>query len=116
MFTNFSEFFTLFIALATQAVFLVGEATASQHLFNNGLGISFYQSWFLVFCLTRILGMAGQIYLWAHQPMGIVAALLSVSGVVAATVISGFLGQGSPTIQAACGLGLACLSIILLNR
>jgi hypothetical protein len=114
--TSFSNFPPLLVALATQGVFLAGEAAASQRLFQDGLETNFYQSWFLIFCLTRIIGMAGQIYLWAHHPMGVVAAMLSVSGIIASNLISGFLGQGSLTTQTVWGLGLACSSLILLNR
>lgn len=104
------------IALVTQLIFLVGEVPAAGYLSAKGVDGSFYQPWFLIFSITRILGMAGQFYLWSHTQLGFVAAFMGSGNLILSNLLGVFVLHQPPlSLQGYVGVFLAVVSIFLLT-
>ncbi len=104
------------IALATQLIFLLGEVPAAGYLSQKGIDGSFFHPWFLLFSITRIIGMAGQLYLWSSAQLGFVAALMGSCGLVLNNLLGTFVLHQPPlSSQGYVGLCLAVVSIFLLT-
>ena len=104
------------IALATQLTFLLGEVPAAGYLSQKGIDGSFYHPWFLIFSVTRIIGMAGQLYLWSQTQLGLIAALMGSCGLILSNLLGTFVLHQPPlSTQGYVGLFLAVVSIFLLT-
>ena len=104
------------IALVTQLIFLIGEFPAAAYLKQFGIDGSFYHPWFLIFSITRILGIAGQFYLWSEAQLGLVAALMGAMNLILSNLIGTVVfHQQSLSPMGYVGLFLAVVSIFLVT-
>lgn len=104
------------IALATQLIFILGEVPAAGYLSQKGLdSSSFFHPWFLLFSITRIIGIAGQLYLLSNAQLGLIAALMGSCGLILHNLLGTFVLHQPPlSFQGYVGLSLAVVSIFLL--
>lgn len=106
----------IIIALVTQLIFLLGEVPAAGYLSAKGIDGSFYHPWFLIFSITRIIGMAGQLYLWSQTQLGLIAALMGSCGLILSNLLGTFVLHQPPlSLQGYVGVFLAVVSIFLLT-
>jgi hypothetical protein len=106
----------ILIAVVTQLVFLLGEVPAAGYLSQKGLDGSFFHPWFLLFSITRIVGMSGQLYLWSGNQLGLVSALMASCGLVLNNLLGTFVLHQQPlSSQGYIGLCLCVISMFLLT-
>lgn len=105
------------IALATQLIFILGEVPAAGYLSKWGLdSSSFFHPWFLLFSITRIIGIAGQLYLLSNAQLGLIAALMGSCGLILHNLLGTFVLHQPPlSFQGYVGVSLAVVSIFLLT-
>ncbi|MBW4496414.1 MAG: hypothetical protein KME26_25720 [Oscillatoria princeps RMCB-10] len=106
----------IIVALATKLTFIIGEIPAAACMSKLGFHLaSLHHPWFSVFFVTRLLGIVGQLYLWSEVPLGQVAALLGVFGLVLNNLLGAFFLHQHLSPSAWAGIGLAVASILLLT-
>ena len=110
--------YVVWFALLTESIFLIGEVPAAGLLYNEGFnpGVLSHPL-FWVFLTTRLLGIAGQIYLWSATPLGFMAALMGAFSLITKNLLGYFfLGQPPLSLSGYVAVGLICLSLVLLTR
>ncbi len=108
----------LLVAILTQATFLIGELPAAGYLKTVGFTAhSVYHPWFWVFTITRLIGIAGQFYLWSATELGRVSTLMGCLGIILSNLLGTFLlHQKTLSPSGYLGLGLAISSVVLLSQ
>jgi len=108
----------LLVAILTQATFLLGQIPAVSYIKTVGFTAdSVYHPWFWIFTISRLIGIAGQFYLWSATELGRVSALMGCLGIILSNLLGTFLlHENTLSPSGYLGLGLAIVSVVLLTH
>ena len=107
----------LIVAIITQIIFLLGEIPFAGYLQSVGFNTaSFSHFSFLLFAVTRFIGISGQMYLWGATEIGRVSAIMGCLGIIISNLAGVFLlHQKALSMPGYVGLGFAVISVCLLT-
>jgi len=85
----------LLIVLGTQALYSLTDFMGRAYMSRHGFRLStFLTGWFLLYQVLRQVAMFGQLYLFAHVPLGKMMALLAAMSILLSNLLGWlFLGE-----------------------
>lgn len=85
----------LAILLGTQFLYSISDFMGRAYMSRYGFRVAaFWSVWFLVYLVIRQVAMVGQLYLFAHVPLGKSMALLGAVSIVISNLLGWlFLGE-----------------------
>ncbi len=105
----------LWILIGTQLIYSASDFMGRLYMSRHGFRwATFLTTWFLVYFLIRQAAMFGQLYVFAHIPLGKSMALLAAASIILSNAL-GFLflkEMLSPIAYA--GVTLAVIAILLM--
>lgn len=110
--------YVVWFALITESIFLIGEVPIAGLLYKHGFSLGILSHpLFWVFLITRLLGIAGEIYLLSEIPLGFMAALMGAFSLVIKNFLGYFfLGQPPLSLSGYVAVGLICFCLVLLTK
>ncbi len=103
------------ILIGTQLLYSISDFMGRLYMVKHGFRLaSFFTAWFAAYFVIRLLAMFGQLYVFAHLPLGKTMALLAAASIVLSNILGLlFLKEVlSPTAYG--GVMLAILAMLLL--
>ncbi|MBP7830738.1 MAG: hypothetical protein KA248_12565 [Kiritimatiellae bacterium] len=85
----------LAILLGTQFLYSISDFMGRAYMARYGFRVAaFWSGWFLAYLVIRQVAMVGQLYLFAHVPLGKSMALLGAVSIVISNLLGWlFLGE-----------------------
>jgi len=81
----------LLILLGTQVIYSITDFMGRYYMVKYGFRLaSFFSAWFAVYFAVRMVATFGQLYVFAHIPLGKTMALLAASSIIISNIL-GFL-------------------------
>jgi multidrug transporter EmrE-like cation transporter len=109
------NYWTLFVAIASQLVFSVSDVMARANMRHGGFTTeNLLTPWFLIYFTIRIFATLGQLYVFASVDLGKTAALFGALSIILANVVGLLYLKESLTTPAYIGVTLALLAFCML--
>ena len=105
----------LLILLGTQLLFTTSDFMARSYMKKYGFDLSMLASaWFWIYQVIRQVATFGQLYVFAHIPLGKTMALFGATSIVLSNVLGVFFLREVLSPVAYAGVGLAVAAILVM--
>lgn len=105
----------LLVLLGTQALFTASDFMARAYMRKHGFELSMLASaWFWIYQLIRQVATFGQLYIFAHIPLGKTMALFGATSIVLSNALGALFLREVLSPAAYAGVGLAVVAILVM--
>jgi drug/metabolite transporter (DMT)-like permease len=105
----------LVVLIGSQILFTMNDLLARTYLPQYGFTPeAFMKPWFLLYLLFRILGSAGQLYIFSVTPLGKTAAMFAAASIIVSNLLGFLVLQEVLTVRGYIGVTLAVIAILIL--
>lgn len=105
----------LAILLGTQLIFSASDFMGRLYMARYGFGWrTFFTSWFVVYFIIRQVATVGQLYIFAHVPLGKTMALFAAASIILSNVLGFFFLHEMLSPTAYVGVTLAVMAVLVM--
>ena len=105
----------LSILIGTQLVYSLSDFMGRKYMSLQGFHWStFFTGWFLVYFIIRQLAMFGQLYVFAHIPLGKTMAMLAAASILLSNLLGVLFLKEVLSGWGYVGVSLAILAILIM--
>ena len=106
---------TVIVIVLSQLIFSSGDLLARHYLGKHGFHLnSFAAPWFLIYILTKVVAIAGQLYILSNVKIGPTMALFGATSITVSSVLGLLLLHETLTTTGYIGITLAVAAFVIL--